>query len=216
MSPVRIALIEDSAPFSRMLEGFFGRSGSAVRCMAVYPSAEEALREIPRNQPEVALVDMNLPGMSGIECVARLKTIAPKVLCLVLTIFEDAPMIFDALKAGACGYLLKRTPPAKIAEAIVQVRAGGSPMSLPVARQVVSFFHARPPSEDLSALTDREHDVLGRLAAGERYQEIADGLGVSVHTIRAHLRNVYEKLHVHSRTEAVLKYVGNPRVMSEK
>jgi DNA-binding NarL/FixJ family response regulator len=209
--PVRIALIEDSAPFSRALQRFFDRPGSGVRCLAVYTSAEEALREIPRSEPEVALVDMNLPGASGIECVARLKTIAPSVLCLVLTIFEDAPMIFEALKAGACGYLLKRTSPAKIADAIVQVRAGGSPMSLPVARQVVSFFHARPPSEDLSVLTEREHDVLDRLAAGERYQEIADRLGVSIHTIRAHVRKVYEKLHVHSRTEAVLKFLGKPR-----
>ncbi len=211
MSPVRTALIEDSAPFSRALEVFFGRPGSGIECVAVYTSAEEALREIPGNEPEVALVDMNLPGASGIECVARLKTIAPSVLCLVLTIFEDAPMIFEALKAGACGYLLKRTPPAKIADAIIQVRAGGSPMSLPVARQVVSFFHARPPSKELSALTEREHEVLDRLAAGERYQEIADGLGISIHTIRAHLRKVYEKLHVHSRTEAVLKFLDQPR-----
>ena len=211
MSPVRTALIEDSAPFSRALEVFFGRPGSDIQCVAVYTSAEEALREIPGNEPEVALVDMNLPGASGIECVARLKAIAPSVLCLVLTIFEDAPMIFEALKAGACGYLLKRTPPAKIADAIIQVRAGGSPMSLPVARQVVSFFHARPPSKELSALTEREHEVLDRLAAGERYQEIADGLGISIHTIRAHLRKVYEKLHVHSRTEAVLKFLDQPR-----
>ncbi len=210
MSPVRIALIEDSEPFSRALQVFFGRPGSRIQCLATYSSAEEALREIPRIKPEVVLVDMNLPGANGIECVARLKTIVPSVLCLVLTIFEDAPMIFEALRAGACGYLLKRTPAAKIADAVIQVCAGGSPMSLSVARQVVSFFHTRPPSKELSVLTDREHEVLNRLAAGERYQEIADGLGVSVHTIRAHLRKIYEKLHVHSRTEAVLKFLGEP------
>jgi DNA-binding NarL/FixJ family response regulator len=152
---------------------------------------------------------MNLPGATGIECVARLKSVCPAVLCLMLTVFEDPPMIFEALKAGACGYLLKRTPLAKIAAAVVQARAGGSPMSPPIARQVVSFFHVRPSSGGISTLTCREREVLELLAAGARYQEIADRLGVSLDTVRTHLRKTYEKLHVHSRTEAVLKYLSN-------
>jgi DNA-binding NarL/FixJ family response regulator len=165
---------------------------------------------LPRLQPELVLVDINLPQMSGIEMVARLKALFPSALCLILTMYEETPLIFDALKAGACGYLLKRTPPAEIIAAIQQVHSGGSAMSPQIARQVVSFFHRTPGTapEGLAALTERERAVLELLSKGFLYKEIAERLVISIDTVRTHLRKVYEKLHVHSRTEAVLKYLG--------
>jgi len=209
---IRTALIEDDAPFAEALSSFF-RLSKAIACDAVYPNAEAALRDLPRLRPDVVLVDINLPGMDGIELVARLKAAAPGVLSLILTMYEETPVIFDALKAGACGYLLKRTPPSEIVSAIEQVHAGGSPMSPQIARQVVSFFHRTAPVSEnsLDALTDREREVLDLLSKGFLYKEIADRLLVSMDTVRSHLRKVYEKLHVHSRTEAVVKYLEQKR-----
>ena len=201
-------MIEDAAPFAEALAQYFRLDPSAIECVAIYPTAEKALQGICAVKPDLALVDVNLPGLSGIECVARLRELCPALLCLILTMYEDAPVIFDALKAGACGYLLKRTPPAEIAAAIVQACAGGSPMSPSIARQVVNYFHRRPPRDGLSVLTAREREVLELLATGSLYKEIAERLGLSFDTVRSHLRNVYEKLHVHSRTEAVIKYLG--------
>lgn len=208
MPAIRIVMIEDAAPFARTLAKFFRLDPSGIDCVAIYPTAEEALRNVMTEKPDVALVDVNLPGASGIECVARLKELCPSVLCLILTMYEDAPVIFDALKAGACGYLLKRTPPEEIAAAIVQAQAGGSPMSPQIARQVVNYFHRSPRADGLSVLTAREREVLELLATGSLYKEIAARLGMSFDTVRTHLRNIYEKLHVHSRTEAVVKYLG--------
>jgi len=205
---IRIVLIEDAAPFARALQKYFRLGDEPIECGAIYPTAEAALQALPQDPPDLALVDVNLPGMSGIECVARLRTTCPDLLCLILTMYEDGPVIFDALKAGACGYLLKRTPPAEIAAAIVQARAGGSPMSPQIARQVVNFFHRTPAPDGLAVLTTREREVLGLLANGSMYKEIAATLGVSLDTVRTHLRKIYEKLHVHSRTEAVVKYLG--------
>ncbi len=212
MNAIRTALIEDNAPFAQTLEEYLRLSDSGVRCIAIYPTGEEALAGIPKNPPDVVLVDVNLPRMSGIECVARLKELCPSVLPLILTMYEDTPLIFDALKAGACGYLLKRTPPAEIVASIEQVQAGGSPMSPQIARHVVSFFH-RPSSSDteLSVLTERERSVLELLAKGFLYKEIASRLGLSIDTVRTHLRKIYDKLHVHSRTEAVLRYLEQPK-----
>ncbi len=208
MSNVRLVIIEDAAPFARALANFFRAGEFGIECVAIYPTAEAALRGVPDAAPQVALVDVNLPGMNGIECVARLKSVCPAVVCLILTMYEDAPVIFDALKAGACGYLLKRTPPEEIAAAVVQAHAGGSPMSPRIARQVVSFFHRRPAEKGIAVLTAREREVLELLAKGSLYKEIAATLGVTIDTVRTHLRNIYEKLHVHSRTEAVVKYLG--------
>ncbi len=205
--PIRVAIIEDNAPFAKTLAEYLGLGESSVECIGIYGSGEIALTAIPAARPEVVLVDINLPGMSGIECVGRLKAACPDALCLILTMYEDGALIFDALKAGACGYLLKRTPSAEIVSAIEQVRAGGSPMSPQIARQVVSFFHRPAGGAALAALTDRERDVLEWLAKGALYKEIARRLNISIDTVRTHLRRIYEKLHVHSRTEAVMKYV---------
>lgn len=203
---ISIVLIEDNAPYARALEKFFKLPGSAIECRAIYGSAEQALQEIPRLPPTVALVDINLPGQNGIECIARLRELCPRLVCLVLTMYEEDHLIFDALRAGACGYLLKRTPSAEIADAIQVARDGGSPMSPHIARQVVGFFHQTPPPKPDNALTPREQQVLDLLIAGKLYKEIGVELGVSIDTVRSHVRKVYEKLHIHSRTEIILKF----------
>lgn len=205
-SPIPIVLIEDNEPYARALEKFFKLPGSAVECRAIYGSTEQALEEIPKNPPAVALVDINLPGQNGIECIARLKELCPQLVCLILTMYEEDHLIFDALRAGACGYLLKRTPPAEIADAIQVAHDGGSPMSPHIARQVVGFFHRAPPPKPDHELTAREQQVLDLLIQGKLYKEIAHALGVSIDTVRTHVRKVYDKLHIHSRTEIILKF----------
>ena len=205
-SPIPIVLIEDNEPYARALEKFFKLPGSTVECRAIYGSTEQALEEIPKNPPAVALVDINLPGQNGIECIARLKELCPQLVCLILTMYEEDHLIFDALRAGACGYLLKRTPPAEIADAIQVARDGGSPMSPNIARQVVGFFHRTPPPKPDHELTTREQQVLDLLIQGKLYKEISQELGVSIDTVRTHVRKVYDKLHIHSRTEIILKF----------
>lgn len=210
--PVRIAMIEDDLPFAQTLQRYFSL-GSEVRCEAHYTTGEAALQQLPELTPDLVLVDINLPHMSGIEFVSRIKESTPGLLCLMLTMYEESPLIFDALKAGACGYLLKRTPPREIVAGIVQARAGGSPMSPQVARQVVSFFHRGTEATaavdpEMDVLADREREVLALLSKGFLYKEIADQLGISTHTVNSHLRRIYEKLHVRSRAQAVAKYRG--------
>jgi len=206
---LRIAFVEDDAPFANTLVQYFQLS-NRIQCEVIFPNAESALRKIPELKPDVVLVDINLPKMNGIELVARLKENSPSLLCLMLTMYEETNLIFDALKAGACGYLLKRTPPEEIMTALEQVHAGGSAMSPQIARQVVSFFHraTSPANSHLETLTERERSVLDLLSKGFLYKQIGEELGISLDTVRSHLRKVYEKLHVHSRTEAVLKYLG--------
>ena len=206
--PIRAVLVEDVTSFADALCQYIAVSGDGVECVAVYKTAEAALQDIPSKQPDVAIVDINLPGMNGIELVARLKQRCPGVLCLILTTYEDTIQIFDALKAGACGYLLKRAPAEEIVAAIQQVHAGGSPMSPQIARQVVSFFHKQPAGNGLEVLSDREREVLELLAQGSMYKEIAGQLGISMDTVRTHVRKLYDKLHVRSKTEAVLRYLG--------
>jgi DNA-binding NarL/FixJ family response regulator len=206
MPAIRTAIIEDDAPFAQALEKYFGLRGSGIECIAVYPSAEEALRQLPQDPPQVALVDINLPRMSGIECISQLKSQCPELHCLILTSYDNHASIFDALKAGASGYLLKRTPPSEIAASIEQVCDGGSPMSPHIARQVVSFFHRTPAPKTQVALTGREREVIELLASGSMYKEIADHLAITLETVRTHVKNIYDKLHAHSRTEAVRKY----------
>ena len=214
--PVTFAMVEDDAPFAAALQRYFALV-KEVQCVAHYRSADAALEKITSDPPEVLLVDINLPGMSGIEFVSRIKLRFPQVLCLMLTMYEESTLIFDALKAGASGYLLKRASPKEVVAAIVETRTGGSPMSPEIARRVVSFFHqnhaARTPSAELvdpeiENLAPREREVLDLLAKGYLYKEIGEQLGISTHTVNTHIRRIYEKLHVQSRSQAVAKYHG--------
>lgn len=206
-SMISIVLIEDSAPYALALKKFFHLPGSIIECRDIYGSTEQALAEISQNPPAVALVDINLPGQNGIECIARLKERCPQLVCLVLTMYEEDHLIFDALRAGACGYLLKRTPPDEIAAAIEVAHAGGSPMTPHIARQVVGFFHrSTPPKRTDHSLTAREQEVLDLLIEGKTYKEIGQQLYVSIDTVRTHVRKIYDKLHIHSRTEIILKF----------
>ena len=182
------------------------RGGAAEKFS--YASGEEALKGIPVEKPDVALVDINLPGMSGIECVARLKGQLPNLQVLMLTRFEEADLIFKALRAGASGYLLKKSLPDEIFNAIEQVHAGGAPMSMQIARKVVDHFHEiQQPKSDMEKLSKREQEVLTLLAKGYLYKEIGEKLGLSLSSVRTYLQRVYEKLHVQSRTEATAKFL---------
>ncbi len=208
---ITVSIVEDDvkvrASLTRLVcstEGFL--------CVGQHPNAENALKEIPTALPNVVLMDINLPRMSGVECVRRLKEILPQVQVVMLTVYEDTNIIFQALSSGASGYLLKKSSPEQIVQAIRDVHAGGSPMSNHIARKVVvSFQKIVSPSHDYQKLTLREQEVIHRLAQGFTYQEIASALQISHWTVQAHIRHIYEKLHVQSRTQAItihLQQVG--------
>jgi DNA-binding NarL/FixJ family response regulator len=184
-----------------------------LRCLNAYATGEEAVRGIPTDKPDVALVDIKLPDMSGIECVAKLKTMVPDLRLLMLTTYEEHDLIFNSLRAGASGYLLKQMLHGELVQAIEQVHAGGAPMSMQIARKVVNYFNQLPtPVTDVKTLTRREHEILELLAKGFYYKEIGSSLGISMNTVRTHLKHVYEKLHVQSRKDATLKFVGRQTV----
>jgi DNA-binding NarL/FixJ family response regulator len=206
--PITVSIVEDSRGTRESLSELLRRA-PGLRCLAAYANGEQALRELPSQIPDVVLMDINLPGMSGIECVARLKQKSPKLQVLMLTTYEEGDLIFESLRAGANGYLLKNMPPSELVHAVEQVHAGGSPMSMHIARKVVNYFQQiKKPSSEMETLTRREQEILALLAKGFLYKEIADQLGITLSTVRAHLHAVYEKLHVQSRTEAVVKYLG--------
>jgi DNA-binding NarL/FixJ family response regulator len=177
-------------------------------CFDAHGSAEEALKSIPSRKPDVVLVDINLPGLNGIKCVAGLKAKLPDLSVLMLTRYEDSEMIFAALRAGASGYLLKKTILTELISAIEQVRMGGTPLSMQVAREVVGYFNRNTANSNVENLGKREQEVLSLIAKGYINKEIAEILGVSLETVRTHLKRIYEKLHVHSRTEAAAEYFG--------
>lgn len=205
--PIKVAIVEDDEGIRASLAALIRRD-STLRLSGDYPDAETALKEIPKHPPQVVLMDINLPRMNGVECVRQLKTALPVVQFLMLTVYEDNDSLFNSLKAGASGYLLKRTASARLLDAIQDVHAGGSPMSPQLARRVVQFF-SQPVKGDssVSRLTPGERDFLDQLANGYAYKEIAERLNISIDTVRSYVRTVYEKLHVHSRTEAVVKYL---------
>jgi DNA-binding NarL/FixJ family response regulator len=202
---INVAIVEDEDEVREGLAVLINGS-EGFRCIQTYSSAESALPEILKNKPDVVLMDINLPGMSGIECISKLKASRPDLPIMVLTVYDDDEKIFESLRAGASGYLLKKTPPTKLLEAILELHNGGSPMSSSIARKVVEAFQTMgPSSEETQNLSKREQEILCFLAKGYRYREIADTLFISIETVRTHLRNIYEKLHVRSRSEAVLK-----------
>lgn len=205
---IRVVLVEDDPTVREGLRMLLNGS-PGFRCAAAYGSGEEALRNLEGVNAQVVLMDIHLPGISGIECVVQLKERYPSLSIIMLTVFEDNEAIFTSLAAGATGYLLKKTPPARLLEAITEVYNGGSPMSGQIARKVVETFQKKPSSASPAAnLSKREEEILSCLAKGYMYKEIAGQLNISVETVRTHLRNIYEKLHVRTRTEAVLRYLG--------
>jgi DNA-binding NarL/FixJ family response regulator len=205
---INVSIVEDNRGTRESLRELLGRA-QGLKCLGAYASGEEALRKIPEETPDVVLMDINLPGMRGIECVARLKARAPKTQVLMLTTYDESDLIFESLRAGAHGYLLKNTTPAELIQAVEQVHSGGAPMSMNIARKVVNHFQRiKQPSSEMEKLTKRENEILALLAKGYLYKEIGDQLGISISTVRAHLHTVYEKLHVQSRTEAVVKFLG--------
>ena len=206
--PIKVAFVEDSRGTRESLLALLNRSPK-LECIGSYATAELALAQLPANPPDVALMDINLPGMDGIECVSKLKRLLPKMQILMLTTYEESDLIFNSLRAGASGYLLKNMKPGELVEAIELVHAGGSPMSMHIARKVVGHFQLiNKPSSEMERLSKREHEILVLLAQGFLYKEIADQLKISLSTVRSHLHTVYEKLHVQSRTQAVVKFLG--------
>lgn len=209
----RIALVEDSIAMRRNLERMLRRA-SGMKCVCVCGSAEEALEQIPKALPDVILMDINLPGKSGIECTAWLKRALPQVQVIMLTVYEDTVSIFSALKAGACGYLLKCSSPVEILDAIQNVCTGGAPMTSEIARKIVMTFQSPAPVAAATAtLSAREHEILELLSRGKVSKEIADHLAISYHTVRVHLKHIYEKLHVRSQAEALMKFISDRRTV---
>jgi DNA-binding NarL/FixJ family response regulator len=205
---IRIALVEDNAKLRRSLTTLLN-STSDLDCVEVCADGEQALKVLPAVAPEIVLMDIHLPGMNGIECVARLVEALPSVRIVMLTAFESSEEVFGSLAAGARGYVLKSTAPAQLLDSVREVAAGGSPISGSVARKMVDFFRTKPSvADDMDALAPREREVLKLLAEGCPYKEIAVTMQVSLGTIRTYIERIYQKLHVHSRTEAVVKYFG--------
>ena len=205
--PIRVAIVEDDPGVRAGLVSIVRRAAH-LQLAGTYDSAETALKGIPEDLPDVLLADINLPGRSGIELVAELKGRFPRLLLMMITVYEDGDQIFASLQAGASGYLLKRSTPAEIVQATEQLHAGGSPMSPEIARKVVSFFHrSSPQPAELKQLTARELEILTGLSQGYLYKEIADRLKIGLETVRTNVHHIYEKLHVQSRTEAVVKFL---------
>ena len=204
---IKVCIIEDDAWIRENLSALIAQT-QGFACCGAYRTGEEAVAQIPAQAPDVILMDINLPNMNGIECVRQLKTLIPSAQILMLTVYEDSDKIFNSLLAGASGYLLKRTPQAEILEAIADVHRGNSPMTGHIARKVVQFFNQRGSKDaGLEKLSTREREVLECLARGSPYKEIAGTLSVSIDTIRAHIKGIYGKLHVHSRGEAVARFL---------
>jgi DNA-binding NarL/FixJ family response regulator len=207
-----ISLVEDNQPLAEELQALFDSQPDMV-VLDVFVSAELAMQNLSTRTPDLLIVDIRLPGMNGVELIKSLKPLFPELPILVLTMYDESDLIFDALKAGASGYILKRTAGDELCEAVRQIQRGGSPMSPSIARKVVQSFQAQPslPVPPAAKLSPREEEVLELLANGALYKEIAGTLGISLDTVRTHLRRIYEKFHVHSRTEAVVKFLGQRR-----
>jgi len=204
----KVAIVEDNATLRKYLAELIGNT-PGHQCVCACASAEEATIEIPKHRPNVVLMDIHLPGESGIVCTARLREKLPDLQVIMLTVYKDIKMIFQALRAGACGYVLKRADESEILHAIAEVRAGGAPMTSEIARMVVRAFADTPrvsASEGTDQLSSRELEILALVAEGCPNKEIASRLLISTATVRTHLMHIYEKLHVHCRTEAAAKY----------
>lgn len=206
----KVALVEDDARVREELAKLIGRA-PGFTCVGAYGDGETALAQIPQQKPDVVLMDINLPGISGIDCIRGLKAACPSVQIVMLTVYDEVGQLFKSLMAGASGYLLKRTPADKLLEAIREARMGGAPMTRKIARKVVQYFHQLgETAPQAGSLSKREQETLALLAEGFRYKEIAGKMGISFNTVREYVHNIYQKLHVSSRTEAVVKYQNRP------
>jgi DNA-binding NarL/FixJ family response regulator len=206
---IRVVIIEDIKEIREGLQLLID-SSDGFSCQKTFANAEQAIAELPALLPDVALMDINLPGISGIEAVKKLKSLCPGTQFIMSTVYEDDENIFESLKAGASGYLLKKIAPSKLLDAISEVYNGGSPMSSQIARKVIASFQHKDSIDESDILTPKEKEVLKALAKGLRYKEIADEFNVSIETVRSHARKIYEKLQVQSRTEALNKVYGRP------
>lgn len=208
---IRVAIVEDDTRLRESLEALLGSSNDCL-CIGSCSSAEEAMKLIPRWKPDVVLMDIHLPNRSGVECTASLKNDLPELLVIILTVYEDTETIFKALRAGACGYLLKRAQHSEILAAISEVQAGGSPMTSEIARKVlVAFQTPIPAAHEDQDLSRREREILELLLRGLSNKEISSDLSISVPTVKVHIRHIYEKLHVRSRVDLILKFGEGPR-----
>ena len=210
-TPTRLLIYEDNPDLRASLSQLLGGS-PGLELVGALSNCTQVVSDVARLQPDVVLMDIDMPGMTGIEGLRRLKASRPETLVVMLTVFEENSRVFDAICAGADGYLLKKTPPAKLLEAISEVRQGGAPMTPAIARQVLKLFPASPAraqagavAEPTDALSQREQEILKLLVAGYSYKMIAADRNISLDTVRSHIKKIYEKLHVHSMTEAVTK-----------
>jgi DNA-binding NarL/FixJ family response regulator len=206
--PITVSIVEDNRETRNALEERVNQAPS-LRCLNTYANGELAFRGILADKPDVVLMDINLPGMTGIECVSKLSARLPQLPMLMITTYEEAELIFNSLRAGAKGYLLKNVPPAELIQAIEQIHAGGAPMSMQIARKVVDHFsRMQQATSEIEQLSKREEEVLALLARGLLYKEIGELLNISFTTVRTHIHRIYEKLHVQSRTEATVKFLN--------
>lgn len=207
---IRVAIVDDDEDIRSGLKWMLDYT-EGYACAGVYRSCAEAVEQLGDALPDVVLMDIGLPGTSGIECVRKLKALFPDVQFVMQTVYSDDDKIFESLRAGAVGYILKKSQTVKVLQAISDAHAGGAPMSGEIARRVLTFFQQPQPADEMAALSDREVEVLEALVQGHSYKAIAEKLFVSVHTVRFHLHNIYEKLHVSSRAEAVAKVMRHRR-----
>jgi DNA-binding NarL/FixJ family response regulator len=204
---ISVSIVEDNDQLRATLARVLNRA-EGFRCLSQYANAEDALKDLPQVRPDVVLMDINLPGMNGVQCVRQLKALLPQIQVMMLTVYEDTENIFNALAAGASGYMLKRTSSKELLEAIQDVQRGGSPMTMHIARKVVqSFQHTAATAQSTENLSEREQQVLDCLSRGLMYKEIAEKLGISYETVHTYIRRIYEKLQVRTRTEAVAKFL---------
>lgn len=206
---ISMSVVEDMDEVRQKIKRIIDESEEFI-CLSTYSNAEKALEELPRLSPDIVLMDINLPGMSGIECIKEVKKKCPQIQFMMFTIYENSEQVYEALAAGANGYLLKQTPPEEILRALKELYEGGAPMSTHIARKVVSFFQKENKNnpEHSADLSKREKQVLELLSKGFLYKEISDQLFISTGTVRQHIHNIYEKLHVQNRTEAINKFYG--------
>ncbi|MDB5202483.1 MAG: two component transcriptional regulator, LuxR family [Ferruginibacter sp.] len=211
MPKIKVVIVED---LEEVVEGLslFIRQDSLLLLVGAYRTGEAAVLEIPILEPDIVIMDINLPGMSGIDCMRQIRKQTSDMQFMMFTVFENNDQVFEALKAGATSYLLKKTAPAQIVEAIKELHNGGAPMSAPIARKLVEVFNQQTTEKQVAEshlLTARENEVLQFVSKGLSYKEIADQLNLSFHTVKQHIRNIYEKLHVQNKTEAINKAFGN-------